>query len=237
MEERFSRTERLLGAFAMEKLKSARVAIFGIGGVGGYLAEALARSGVGHLTLIDNDAVSISNVNRQIYALSSTVGKLKTVVAKERIKDISPDCDVKTYETFFTPENADDFPFGEYDYIADAIDTVSAKLALAVKAQEAGVKIISAMGAGNKLDPTKFIVTDVYKTSECPLARVMRIGCKKRGIKALKVVYSKEKAIKLSENSEITNGNGRRSVPSSVAFVPPVAGFIMAAEIIKDLTK
>lgn len=237
MDERFSRTEKLLGSSAMEKLKKARVAIFGIGGVGGYVAEALARSGVGNLDLIDSDKVALSNINRQIYALSSTVGKLKTEVAKERIYDIAPDCTVRTFPVFFTPQNASEFDFKEYDYIADAIDTVSAKLALAKKAQDAGVKIISAMGAGNKLDPAGFTVADIYDTSECPLARVMRTGCKKNGIKSLKVVYSKEKPVRTDETSEIKDGKGRKSVPMSIAFVPPVAGFIMAGEIIKDIIK
>lgn len=231
MSERFSRTENLIGKAASERLKHARVAVFGVGGVGGYSAEVLARSGVGAIDLIDNDKVALSNVNRQIYALSSTVGKYKADVAEERIKDINPECKVSTYKIFYLPETADKIDLSVYDYIIDAVDTVTAKLLLAKKAQEANVPIISAMGTGNKLDPTAFKVADIYRTKGCPLARVMRSECKKRGIKSLKVVYSEEEAIK-PQNAE---KNGRKVAPASIAFVPPVAGIIMAAEAIKDI--
>lgn len=248
MSEIFSRTERLIGAAAVKKLNCSRVAVFGIGGVGGYIAEALARAGVGAIDLIDSDKVSLSNINRQIYALNSTVGKLKTEVAKERILDINPDCTVKTYDLFYTPETANLFDFKAYDYIADAVDTVTAKMSLVERAEENGVRIISAMGAGNKLDPTGFSVADIYQTSGCPLARVMRTLCKKRGIKALKVVYSAEKPVtpiadivehcdhadENAVNSAAAGKTGNR-IPASISFVPPVVGFIMAGEIIKDI--
>ena len=194
-EEMLSRTEMLIGAEALEKLARARVAVFGVGGVGGYVTEALARSGIGHLDLIDPDAVAFSNLNRQIYALRSTVGKPKVEVARDRILDINPECEVRTYQVFFLPENKEQFDFSQYSYIVDAIDTVSGKLALAECAQEAGVPMISAMGAGNKLDPSRFEVADIYETSVCPLAKVMRQECRKRGIRQLKVVYSKETAL------------------------------------------
>ncbi|MBO4251190.1 MAG: tRNA threonylcarbamoyladenosine dehydratase, partial [Clostridia bacterium] len=238
MSERFSRTENLIGRPALEKLKKSRVAVFGAGGVGGYCLEALARSGVGAIDIVDNDTVAESNINRQIYALSSTVGKDKADVAKARISDINPDCAVTVHKLFYLPENADEIDLNKYDYIVDAIDTVAAKLCLIERAKSAGVKIISAMGAGNKLDPTGFKVADIYKTSGCPLARVMRLECKKRGIKDLKVVYSDEKAVKPVSEPETGDDNcKRRSVPASIAFVPSVMGLIIAAEVVKDLLK
>ena len=230
----FSRTKLLLGADGMEKLKNARVAVFGLGGVGGYAVEALARSGVGALDLIDNDTISETNINRQIFALHSTVGQPKTEVAASRVKDIKPDCTVRVYQTFFTPDTADEFDFSQYDYVIDAIDTVTGKLALVTRAQEAGTPIISSMGTGNKLDPTAFIVTDIYKTSFCPLARIMRKELRKRGVDRLKVVYSEEEALTPEgETEELPQG--RRSIPGSVAFVPSVAGMILAGEVIKDI--
>ena len=232
----FSRSALLLGDDGIEKLKKARVAVFGVGGVGSYAVEALARSGVGALDLIDDDVVSLTNINRQLIALHSTIGRAKTEVAAERIADINPECRVKTYRTFFTPETAAEFDFSEYDYIIDAIDTVSGKIALAVQAQEAGVPIISAMGAGNKLDPTAFEVADIYKTSVCPLARVMRRELKKRGIKKLKAVYSREEAMTpKGDTQEEGAAHKKRQTPGSVAFVPSVAGLIIAGEVIKDL--
>ncbi len=215
-----SRTEMLLGADALKRLKEARVAVFGVGGVGGYVTEALARSGIGHLDLIDADVVAVSNLNRQIYALHSTIGKPKVEAARDRILDINPDCEVRTYQMFFLPENKDQFDFTQYSYIVDAIDTVSGKLAIA----EAGVPMISAMGAGNKLDPSRFEVADIYETSVCPLAKVMRQECRKRGIRKLKVVYSKETALPVQ---------GR--TPGSVAFVPGAAGLVIAGAVIRDL--
>ncbi len=250
MLNQFSRTQLLLGPEGMEKLKNARVAVFGIGGVGGYAVEALARSGVGALDLIDDDVVCHSNINRQIIATTKTVGKPKVEVAQERVLEINPDCVVRTHKTFYMPETADQFDFKEYDYIIDAIDTVTGKLELIVRAQEAGTPIISSMGAGNKLDPTAFEVADLYKTSVCPLAKVMRRECKKRGIKHLKVVYSKEEPITpLADPSTGSaedgdgmpgaerKGTGRRSTPGSTAFVPSVVGLIIACEVIKDLIK
>ncbi len=236
MDKYFSRTEMLLGSEAMEKLASSRVAIFGVGGVGGYAVEALARTGVGKLDIIDSDTVSESNLNRQIYALRSTVGQYKVDAASERIRDINPSAKVRAYRTFYTPETADAFDFTEYDYVVDAIDTVAGKIALVVNADRAGVPIISSMGAGNKLDPTKFEVADIYSTSVCPLARVMRYELRRRGIKKLKVVYSKEPPIKPAPTSD-SDDTSRRSVPGSVAFVPSVAGLIIAGEVIKDLIK
>ena len=229
----FSRTALLLGQEGVEKLKKARVAVFGVGGVGGYVVEALARSGVGSLDLIDNDTVSISNRNRQIYALQSTTGKKKTEVAKARVMDINPEIQVKTHDLFFLPETADSFDFTRYDYIIDAIDTVSGKIALVEKAQRAGVPVISCMGTGNKLNPTAFEVADITKTSVCPLARVMRRELKKRGVEHLKVVYSKEEP--LPPTGQI--GENGKPIPASISFVPPVAGLIMAGEVIKDLMK
>lgn len=228
----FSRTELLLGANALERLKGSRVAVFGIGGVGGYVVEALARSGIGALDLIDSDRVCESNINRQIIALHSTLGMYKTEAAAARIKDISPDCAVTLHNTFFLPENRDEFDFSQYTYIVDAIDTVSGKIALAECAQAAGVPIISCMGAGNKLDPTKFEVADISDTSVCPLARVMRTECRKRGIRKLKVVYSKEKPIVPAETAFTES---RKAIPGSAAFVPSVAGLIIAGEVIKDI--
>lgn len=237
--EQFVRTEMLLGADTMEKLQNAHVAVFGIGGVGGYVAEALARSGVGKFDLIDNDTVALSNLNRQIIATHSSVGKYKVDVMKERILDINPKAEVNVYKCFFLPENSKDFDFSKYTYIVDAIDTVTAKLELVLKAEEAKVPIISSMGTGNKLDPTRLEVADIYKTEVCPLARVMRTELKKRGIKKLKVVYSKEKPIKRQkqEDDKITSENvGRiKDVPGSTAFVPPVAGLIIAGQVIKDI--
>ena len=233
MSEQFSRTELLLGKAAMDHLAGCRVAVFGIGGVGGYVCEALARSGVGNLDLIDNDKVCLSNINRQIIATEKTIGQYKTDVMKQRILDINPDATVNTYRCFFLPENASDFPFEEYDYVVDAIDTVTAKIELVMQCQNYGIPIMSSMGAGNKLDPTMFRVADIYKTNMDPLAKVMRHELKKRGIKKLKVVYSEEKPVCPAEN--ITEGS-RRSIPGSTAFVPSVAGLIIAGEVIKDLT-
>ena len=233
--EQNSRTAMLLGASAIEKLASARVAVFGVGGVGGYLAEALARAGVGALDLIDNDTVSVSNLNRQIIALRSTVGRLKVEVMAERIRDINPDCRVHALPLFYLPEEADKFDFSQYDYIADAIDTVSAKLDLAVRAHEAGVPIISAMGAGNKLDAAAFEVADLAKTSVCPLARVMRVELRKRGISHMKVVYSKEEPRTPIAGQAADPSAPRRATPGSVSYVPGAAGLIMAGEIIKDI--
>ncbi len=229
MDNQFSRTELLLGTEAVEKLANSRVAVFGIGGVGGYAVEALARSGVGTLDLIDNDKVSLSNINRQIIATHSTVGEYKVDVAKVRIADINPNATVNTYRTFYMPEVAHEFDFSKYDYIIDAIDTVTAKLDLAVRATDLSIPIISSMGAGNKLDPTAFEVADIYKTSVCPLAKVMRYELRKRGVKKLKVVYSKEPPVTPSKDGE--------RVPASCAFVPSVVGLIIAGEVIRDLVK
>lgn len=235
MSEKFIRTEFLLGTAALEKLKNSRVAVFGVGGVGGYTVEALARSGVGKIDIIDNDTVSVSNINRQIIATCDTVGKLKVDVARERILSINPEVCVRVYNTFYTPETASEFDFSDYDYVVDAIDTVTGKISLVMQCNDANVPIISSMGAGNKLDPTAFEVTDIYKTSVCPLARVMRTELKKRGIKKLKVVYSKEKTIKpvISGNEAVSPG--KRQIPGSIAFVPSVAGLIIAGQVIKDL--
>jgi len=234
-ENRFSRTEMLLGEGAVERLKNARVAVFGVGGVGGYVVEALARSGVGTLDLIDNDTVNLTNINRQIIALQSTVGRYKVDVAKERVLDIHPDAKVNVFRTFYLPETAGEFHFEEYDYVVDAIDTVTGKLMLVEQAKAAGVPIISSMGAGNKLDPTAFRVADIYATSVCPLAKVMRRECKKRGIDSLKVVYSEEETV--CRKTCADDGSPRRSTPGSVAFVPSVVGLIVAGEVIKDLCK
>ena len=236
MLNQFSRTELLLGKAAMERLAGCRVAVFGIGGVGGYVCEALARSGVGALDLIDNDTVCLSNINRQIIATQKTVGRYKTEVMKERILDINPDAVVNTCNCFFLPENASDFPFEKYDYVVDAIDTVTAKIELVLQCQKLGVPIMSSMGAGNKLDPTLFRVADIYKTSVDPLAKVMRRELKARGVKKLKVVYSEETPIVPAESEEALSGS-RRSTPGSVAFVPSVAGLIIAGEVIKDLIR
>ena len=225
MENRFSRTEALLGEQAMEKLKKARVAVFGIGGVGGHVVEALVRSGVGAVDIVDSDKVCLSNLNRQIIATESSIGKYKVDVMKERILDINPEAVVNVHKCFYLPETKDEFDFSQYSYVVDAVDTVTAKIQLVMEAAEAGVPIISSMGAGNKLDPTAFQVADIYKTSVCPLAQVMRRELKKRGIKKLKVVYSKEQPVV------------KNTVPASVAFVPSVVGLIIAGEVIKDLVK
>ncbi len=239
MTEQFVRTRILLGDEAMEKLSNSRVAIFGVGGVGGYVCEALVRSGVIHFDLIDNDKVSITNINRQIIATTKTVGKYKTEVMKERMLDINPQVDVTVHNCFFLPENADEFSFEEYDYVVDAVDTVTAKIELVMKCNEKSVPIISSMGAGNKLDATAFKVEDIYKTKMCPLAKVMRHELKKRGIKKLKVVYSEEKPIRpvINLTIESEDNTKRRDIPGSVAFVPSVAGLIIAGEIVKDIMK
>lgn len=249
MLNQFSRTELLLGHDNMERLKNARVAVFGIGGVGGFTVEALARSGVGTLDLIDDDKVCLTNINRQIIATRKTIGQYKVDAAKERVLDINPDAVVNTYKTFFVPETADEFDFSAYDYVVDAIDTVTGKIMLVEAAQKAGTPIISSMGAGNKLDPTAFEVADIYKTSVCPLAKVMRRELKKRGIKKLKVVYSKEKAMTPIDDTanscrshcicppgSARTCTQRRQIPGSTAFVPSVVGLIIAGEVIKDLT-
>ena len=235
----FSRTELLLGQESMQKLKNARVAVFGVGGVGGYVVEALARSGVGAIDLIDKDTVSLSNINRQIIALHSTVGRLKTEVAAERAKDINPNVKVTVHNLFYLPETAARFDFTQYDYIVDAIDTVSGKIALVEQANAAGTPIISSMGAGNKLDATAFKVADISKTSVCPLARIIRKECKKRGIDRLKVVYSTEDPIcpdlPADDPAWAELPEGRNALPGSVCFVPAVAGMILAGEVIKDI--
>lgn len=238
MREEFSRSALLLGEEVVERLGGKTVAVFGIGGVGGYVAEALARTGVGSFHLVDNDTVSVTNVNRQVIALHSTIGKNKTEVMRERILDINPQAEVYIRDCFFLPDNADTFSFSVYDYVVDAVDTVTAKLEIILRAQAAGVPVISCMGAGNKLDPTAFEVADIYETSVCPLARVMRRELKKRGVKELKVVYSKEKPVFAGEAAESDGRQaeaGRCAVPGSVAFVPSVAGLIAAGEVIRDL--
>lgn len=249
MPDQFSRTELIFGKESMQKLAASRVAIFGIGGVGGFTAEALARSGVGTLDLIDDDRVCLTNINRQIFATRKTVGRLKIDVAKERLLDINPDMTVNTYKTFYMPETADQFDFTQYDYVVDAIDTVTGKIELVMNADRCKTPIISSMGAGNKLDPTKFQVADIYSTSVCPLARVMRYELKKRGIRKLKVVYSTEKPITPVEDMAISckqhcicpPGTARKctqrnQIPGSTAFVPSVVGLIIAGEVIKDIT-
>lgn len=232
MEDMFSRTRMLLGDEAMARLSRARVAVFGIGGVGGHVVEALARSGVGALDLIDSDRVVLSNLNRQIVATRDTLGMLKVDAAKARVLSIDPDCQVRTYPIFYLPETADQFDFSQYDYVVDAIDTVAGKLQLIAAAKAAYVPVISAMGAGNKLDPTAFRVADIAETSVCPLARVMRRELKKRGIDHVKVVYSPEPALSPAPAAEDT---GRRATPGSVAFVPAVAGLILAGEVVRDI--
>ena len=231
--EEMQRTEMLLGYDGVENLKNSKVAVFGVGGVGGYKAEALARSGVGSIDLYDSDRVSLSNINRQIAALHSTVGKYKADVIKERILDINGCAEVNAYKVFYLPENADDYPLDKYDYVVDAIDTVSAKIELICRCNKMGVPIISAMGAGNKLDPTAFKVADIYSTKMCPLAKVMRRELKSRDIKSLKVVYSEEKAKK--PEIQLYDSENNKPVPGSVSFVPSVAGLIIAGEVIKDL--
>ena len=237
MHEQFSRTGILLGAEAVEKLQKSRVAVFGIGGVGGYTLEALARCGIGQLDLIDSDTVSVSNINRQILATHSSVGRLKVDVAKDRILDINPDCVVRTYPIFYLPETAAEFDFTQYDYIVDAIDTVTGKLQLVERAVATGTPIICSMGTGNKLDPAAFMVSDISKTSMCPLARIIRKELKKRGINHLKVVYSQEEALTPDVDPEELARSGKRQIPGSVAFVPGAAGLILAGEVVKDLIK
>ena len=236
MLEQFLRTEMLLGSEALTRLQSARVAVFGLGGVGGYVVEALARSGVGSLDLIDSDTVSVSNLNRQILATHSTVGMLKVDAARQRVQDINPACNVKTYPIFYTPDTADAFDFTQYDYIVDAIDTVTGKLALVERAKAAGTPIICCMGTGNKLDASALQVADISKTTMCPLARVMRKELTKRGIRHLKVVYSQEEAMTPTGWEEEAAALGKRQIPGSVAFVPGAAGLLLAGEVIRDLT-
>ena len=248
MQNEFSRTELLIGKEAIDRLKKSRVAIFGVGGVGGYAVEALARSGIGALDLIDNDKICLTNINRQIIALHSTIGRYKVDVIKERVLDINPACSVNTYKTFFMPETESEFDFSQYDYVVDAIDTVKGKIELVLKAEREKTPIISSMGAGNKLDASAFLVSDIYKTSVCPLARVMRYELKRRGIKKLKVVWSKEQPLTPKQNGKQLCAGGcvcppgsaancakRRDIPGSAAFVPSVAGLILAGEVIKDL--
>ncbi len=250
--DQFARTRLLLGEQKMRRLYGSSVAIFGIGGVGGYVAEALARSGVGKFLLVDSDSVSLSNINRQIIATHKSVGRAKVQVMKERILDINPAALVDARETFFLPQNSAAFDFSQYSYVVDAVDTVSAKLEIIQKAQAAGVPVISAMGAGNKLDPTKFAVADIYQTSVCPLARVMRRECKKRGIESLKVVYSTEPPIKPSASNDFGGSNNsgspcdraaqndfgaKKIAPGSAAFCPSVAGLVIAAEVVRDLVE
>lgn len=248
MLNQFSRTQLLIGKDALDILQKSHVAIFGIGGVGGFVAEALARSGIGEFDLIDDDKVCLTNLNRQIIATNSTVGKYKVEVMKERILDINPDAKVNVFKCFYLPETKNQFGFKNYDYVVDAVDTVTAKIQLILQAKQADTKIISCMGAGNKLDPTKFEVADISKTSVCPLARVMRQECKKRGIKDVKVVYSKEKPTRPLEDMSIScrthcicppgtkhKCTQRRDIPGSIAFVPSVAGLIIASEVVKDL--
>lgn len=248
MLNQFSRTQLLLGESAMQELANKRVAVFGIGGVGGYACEALVRSGIGAFDLIDDDKVCLTNLNRQIIATRKTVGKYKTEVTKERMLEINPNVDVRIHNCFFLPENADKFPFDEYDYIIDAVDTVTAKISIIMKANELGIPVISSMGAGNKLDPTAFMVADIYKTRVCPLAKVMRRELKKRGVKKLKVVYSEEQPTRPIEDMSISCRTNcicppgaehkcteRRDIPGSVAFVPSVVGLIIAGEVIKDI--
>ena len=237
MIEQFSRTQMLLGEAAMERLYKAKVAVFGVGGVGGYVVEALARCGIGRLDLCDSDTVSVSNLNRQILATHSTVGMLKVEAARKRIADINPACEVRTYPFFYLPDTADRFDFTEYDYIVDCIDTVTGKLQLVERAVAAGTPIICSMGTGNKLDPAAFQVADISKTSMCPLSRIMRKELKKRGINHLKVVYSQEEALTPAVDEEELKRTGKRQIPGSTAFVPGAAGLIIAGEVVKDLVK
>ena len=234
MKDAFSRTELLLGSEAMDKLARSRVAVFGVGGVGGYVVEALARSGVGALDLIDHDTVTESNLNRQILALHSTIGQYKVDVAEARVHDINPEAVVRTYKCFYTSDTADTFDFTQYDYIVDAIDTVTGKIALVLQAKAADTPIICAMGAGNKLEPSAFEVADISKTSMCPLAKVMRRELGKRGVKHVKVVYSKEEPLTPQKQERTPSG---KVVPGSVAFVPSAAGLILAGEVVKDLIR
>ena len=245
MVNQFSRTQLLLGPEAMERLTSKRVAVFGIGGVGGYVCEALVRSGIGTFDLIDDDKVCLTNLNRQIIATRKTIGKYKVEVMRDRMLEINPDAKINIHKCFFLPENAEEFPFCEYDYVADAVDTVTAKIELILRAQKANVPVISAMGAGNKLDAGRLRIADIYETSVCPLAKVMRRELKKRNVKSLKVVFSDEQPIRPPEDPSISSSSRseeeyeaakRRSIPGSTAFVPAVAGLLMAGEIIKDLS-
>ena len=248
--DQFQRTRSLIGAEALQRLHDAKVLVFGVGGVGGYVCEALVRSGVGAFDLVDDDKVCLTNLNRQIIATRKTVGKYKVEVMRERILEINPDCDVRVHQCFYLPETADQFNFSDYDYVVDAVDTVTAKVTLVLEAQKAGVPIISCMGAGNKLDPTRFRVADIYKTSGCPLARVMRTALRKRGVKHLKVVYSDEIPTRPIEDMSIScrshcicppgakhKCTERRDIPGSTAFVPSVAGLIIAGEVVKDLSR
>ena len=250
MLNQYSRTELLFGKSAMEKLWQSRVAVFGIGGVGGYVCEGLVRSGVGAFDLVDDDKVCLTNLNRQIIATRKTVGKYKVDVMRERMLEINPDCDVRVHKCFYLPETAAEFNFSDYDYVVDAVDTVTAKVTLVLEAQKAGVPIISCMGAGNKLDPSRFRVADIYKTQGCPLARVMRTALRKRGVKKLKVVYSDEIPTRPIEDMSIScrshcicppgakhKCTERRDIPGSTAFVPSVAGLIIAGEVVKDLSR
>ena len=236
MLNQFSRSELVFGKSALKKLATSRVAVFGLGGVGSYVAEALARSGIGHLDLIDNDTICLTNLNRQLFATHKTIGQFKVDVAAERIADINPDCNVTTYKTFYLPENKNEFDFTQFDYVVDAIDTVAGKIGLIVEANNAGIPIISAMGAGNKVNPAAFEVADIYKTSVCPLAHVMRKELRKRGIKNLKVVYSKEPPLTpLKPTDDESEKSSKRQTPGSTAFAPPVVGLIIAGEVVKDL--
>ena len=231
MKEEFIRTSLLIGEDAVERLKNSRVIVFGVGGVGGFVIEALARAGVGSISMVDHDTVSLSNINRQIVADHTTVGRLKVDVMKERINRINPECKVMVHDCFYLPEKPDDFDFTQYDYIVDAVDTVTAKIEIIMQAKSCGTKIISSMGTGNKLDPTKFEVTDIFKTSVCPLAKVMRRELKKRGVKSLKVLYSTE----MPHKQTIIAEGEKRPVPGSISFVPSAAGLIIAGEVIKEL--
>ena len=248
MLNQFSRTQLIYGKDTMDRFAQSRVAVFGIGGVGGYVVEALARSGIGAMDLIDDDRVCLTNINRQILATRKTVGQYKVDVARDRVKDINPDCEIRTYKTFYLPKTQDQFDFRDYDYVVDAIDTVTGKLAIVENAKKAGVPVISSMGAGNKTDPAAFEVADLYETSVCPLAKVMRRECRKRGIDSLKVVYSKEKPIRPLEDMSIScrthcicppgtvrKCTERRDIPGSTAFVPSVVGLIIAGEVLNDI--
>ncbi len=237
MQEQFLRTAMLLGEEAVSRLQKARVAVFGIGGVGGYTVEALARAGIGQLDLIDSDTISRSNINRQLLATHSTVGMAKVEAARNRILDINPDCVVRTHQVFYTPETADQFNFAEYDYIVDAIDTVTGKLALVERATAAGTPIICCMGTGNKLDASAFLVEDISKTSMCPLARIMRKELARRGIRHLKVVYSREEALTPTGWEEEAAALGKRQIPGSVSFVPGAAGLVLAGAVIRDIAQ
>lgn len=237
MKEQFERTNLLLGEEAIDRLQNARVIVFGVGGVGGHVCEALVRSGVGEIDIVDNDTVSVSNINRQIIATHSTVGKLKVDVMRDRLLDINPDAKVNAHACFFLPENADTFHFEQYDYVVDCIDTVTGKIEIIMRAQAAGAPVISAMGAGNKLDPSRFKVADIYKTDVCPLAKTMRRELKKRGVKKLKVVFSDEKPIVPTSRRDnpVQEGPRKRDIPGSTAFVPAVAGMVLAGEVIRDI--